>query len=71
MVTIDVNLAPKELTISCVFVAIGCIAVFLRFVARHITKAGYGWDDWTMLIACIVFLVNQGLGLRGSICHST
>jgi hypothetical protein len=36
-------------TISIVFIFVNTIMVILRFYARSITKASYGWDD------CLVF----------------
>ena len=35
------------------------IAVLLRFVARHLTKASLGGDDWTILVG----LVSAAKGL--------
>lgn len=29
------------------------ISVVLRFIARYVARAGYWWDDWTILVALV------------------
>ena len=36
------------------FAILGGLAVVLRFVARTLVKAKYGWDDWWIVLALLV-----------------
>lgn len=65
MPTIDQSQAPAVLATSYIFITISTVAVGLRFISRYLAKASYGWDDWTILVALILFLVGEGLELRG------
>ncbi|GAP83924.1 putative plasma membrane protein Pth11-like protein [Rosellinia necatrix] len=42
-------------------------AVGLRFYARHMTRAGYSWDDWTALAALLFTLGLNGIFLGATI----
>lgn len=40
---------PAILATGSVFTTLSVLAVILRFVARRIKRAQFGWDDWTIL----------------------
>jgi hypothetical protein len=48
----------KLVTISIVFIILNCVFVLLRFYARSITRATYGWDDYLIIAG---FISNIGL----------
>ena len=48
-----------------VVIPLAIICVALRFYTRHITKAGYGWDDWLILCSVVVMIVAAALLLWG------
>ncbi|KAI2464980.1 hypothetical protein F4781DRAFT_411141 [Annulohypoxylon bovei var. microspora] len=51
-------------TIVGVIVAVlAVLSVALRFYARYYTKAGFGWDDWLILLAVIAIIVTDILVL--------
>lgn len=43
------------------------IAVAGRFYSRWITKVGFGWDDWTILITLIMSIVPGILTMWGTL----
>ncbi|KAN0066797.1 hypothetical protein V8E54_015086, partial [Elaphomyces granulatus] len=43
----------KLVTISIVFIILNSVFVILRFYARSITKAAYGWDDYLIIASFI------------------
>jgi hypothetical protein len=65
MSSIDNHLAPAILGTACTFMVLCTASVTLRFVARHITGALYGSDDWTMLAAFVLYIITMGMELRG------
>ena len=42
------------LTIALIVVT--TVVVVLRLVARKISAVGFGWDDWTIVLALVSFL---------------
>lgn len=66
MVAVDTTQAPAILATGCVFTALGVLSVLLRFVARRIKRAKIGWDDWTILAALVMFIICEGLELKGA-----
>ncbi|KAH8700939.1 hypothetical protein BGW36DRAFT_406079 [Talaromyces proteolyticus] len=57
--------APAIWFTGFVFGALSTVAVILRFTSRLIKTAHCGWDDWTILLAQVIFIVALGLELRG------
>jgi hypothetical protein len=45
-------------TAAIAFIAVNTLFVVLRFYARHITKAGLGWDDFFISVG---YVFNIGL----------
>ncbi|KAL5339240.1 hypothetical protein BJX70DRAFT_364791 [Aspergillus crustosus] len=45
---------------TIVTVVLATIAVCLRFLSRHIAKAGYWWDDW-VIVSSVIF--NWGMAV--------
>lgn len=58
--------APAIIATAVVFMGVGAVAVALRFLARSIKKTFFGWDDWSILIALLLFILATGLELKGS-----
>ncbi|TGJ80466.1 hypothetical protein E0Z10_g8296 [Xylaria hypoxylon] len=52
---------------TVLFTVIVIAVVALRFYARRITRAGYGWDDWTALAALFFTLALNGIFLGATI----
>ena len=50
---------------SYVFGSLSILAVVLRLVSRYIKRMKCGWDDWTILLALMIWLIFLGLELRG------
>ncbi|KAL8964538.1 MAG: hypothetical protein Q9183_004385 [Haloplaca sp. 2 TL-2023] len=44
---------PEVVAAVTVLTVLATIAVALRFLARHVARAQYGWDDWLMLLALV------------------
>ncbi|KAF2963518.1 hypothetical protein GQX73_g10049 [Xylaria multiplex] len=55
------------LVMTVLFTIIIIAVVVLRFYARHITRAGYGADDWTALAALLFTLGLNGIFLGATI----
>ena len=49
--------------VGALVIVLALVSVALRFYARHYTAAGYGWDDWLILLAVIATLVTDALVL--------
>lgn len=52
-------------------IVLDIITVASRFYSRWITKVGFGWDDWTILIALIIGIVPGVLTMWASSIHAT
>jgi len=52
--------------VGALVLALAVVSVAARFYTRHFTKAGFGWDDWLILLALIVTIVTDILELCGS-----
>ncbi|KAL8849902.1 MAG: hypothetical protein Q9221_005168 [Calogaya cf. arnoldii] len=50
--------APMMLAVFSVFLVLPLIAVSLRFLARRITRVSLWWDDWLLLVAAIIVILN-------------
>lgn len=48
-------------------IVLGIITVAGRFYSRWITKLGFGWDDWTILIAMVIGIVPGALTMWGAL----
>jgi hypothetical protein len=48
---INANNSPKIIGVSIFLMVLATTFVVLRFVARHLSKAGLWWDDWLILAA--------------------
>ncbi|KAI0814412.1 hypothetical protein GGR55DRAFT_631731 [Xylaria sp. FL0064] len=55
------------IAMTVLFTILITTAVVLRFYARHMTRAGYGWDDWTALVALFFTLALNGIFLGATI----
>ena len=44
---------PRIIGTSVTLIVISTLALVLRFVARHLSRAGLWWDDWTILAALV------------------
>ena len=47
------NQQPNLIATIVLCLALPCIAVFLRFLARWLNHAGYTADDWLILLALV------------------
>ena len=52
---------PNLIATIVLCLALPCIAVVLRFVARWSNRASYGWDDWLIALA-LVLLFRRNAG---------
>ena len=43
----------KMYALAVVMTLLATVATALRFYSRHIKKAGFSWDDWTLLPALV------------------
>ncbi len=50
---LNANQGPKVDAIAITCFSLAVAAVFLRFLARILTKASLWWDDWTVLAALV------------------
>ncbi|KAI4234674.1 MAG: hypothetical protein L6R40_006680 [Gallowayella cf. fulva] len=50
--------APMMLAVFCVFFLLPLIAVTLRFVSRRISHLHLWWDDWLILAAAVIVILN-------------
>ncbi|KAI1454243.1 hypothetical protein F4805DRAFT_328688 [Annulohypoxylon moriforme] len=49
--------------IGVLLVILALFSVIFRFYARYHTKAGFGWDDWLILLALITIIISDILVL--------
>ena len=49
-----------------VLIALDIVTVAGRFYARWFTKAGFKWDDWTILIAMLSGIIPGALTIWGA-----
>ena len=47
------NQSTRIIATSVVLILFSTIAVVLRLIARRLSKAGFWWDDWTILGALV------------------
>ena len=50
---LDDSQGPRVIATSIVLMILASLAVVLRFIARHLSRAGLWWDDWTVLAALV------------------
>ena len=50
------NKQPVYVAVAVGF-ALATGSVILRGVARHMSKASFGWDDYTIVLALVSFLI--------------
>ena len=50
--------SPLIIAISTLLIVLPTTAISLRFISRHLSKAGLWWDDWVILLA-LVGLANR------------
>ena len=60
------NQQPNLIATIVLCLALPCIAVFLRFLARWRTKAGFKADDWLIFAALVQFDSRDSESLRDS-----
>ena len=44
---------------SITLMVLSGIAVGMRFIARHLSRAGLWWDDWTILVAMVPAVLSS------------
>lgn len=49
-----------------ILIVLGIVTVGSRFYSRWFTKAGFGWDDWTILIAMVTGILPGALTIWGA-----
>lgn len=54
------------LVAGIILIVLGILTVASRFYSRWFTKAGFGWDDWTILIALLTGMVPGALTIWGT-----
>ncbi|KAI4222617.1 MAG: hypothetical protein L6R36_006005 [Xanthoria steineri] len=50
--------APLMLAVFSVFLVLPLVAVALRFLARRVTRVSLWWDDWLLLVAAVLVILN-------------
>ncbi|KAI4261988.1 MAG: hypothetical protein L6R42_002827 [Xanthoria sp. 1 TBL-2021] len=50
--------APLMLAVFSVFLVLPLIAVAMRFLARRLSRVSLWWDDWLLLVAAIIVILN-------------
>lgn len=58
---LNANQAPTIIATSAVLISLSTIAVILRFIARHLSRAGLWWDDWTILLSLVCLQVSASV----------
>ncbi|ROW13643.1 hypothetical protein VPNG_04526 [Cytospora leucostoma] len=56
---------------GAVLIVLDVVTVAGRFYSRWFTKAGFGWDDWTILIALLTCIIAGALTIWASTVSST
>ena len=56
------NKKPVYVAVAVGF-ALATGSVILRGVARHMSKASFGWDDYTIVLALVSFLISRTIFL--------
>lgn len=51
---------------GAILIALDIITVAGRFYSRWSAKAGFGWDDWTILIAMLTGILPGALSIYGA-----
>ncbi|KAJ5623772.1 hypothetical protein N7510_000081 [Penicillium lagena] len=54
------SLGPQVIGADMALLALATIAVILRFISRHISKANFWWDDWVLAVA-LIFAYSNGI----------
>lgn len=49
-----------------ILIVLGILTVASRFYSRWSAKAGFGWDDWTILIAMVTGILPGALTIWGA-----
>ncbi|KAL8734015.1 MAG: hypothetical protein Q9166_001776 [cf. Caloplaca sp. 2 TL-2023] len=50
--------APMMLAVFSVFLVLPLVAVTLRFLARRVSRVSLWWDDWLLLVASVIVILN-------------
>lgn len=50
-----------------VLIALDIVTVVGRFYSRWSTKAGFGWDDWTIVVALLTGILTGALVIWGAL----
>lgn len=51
---------------GAILIVLGIVTTASRFYSRWFTKAGFGWDDWTILIAMLTGILPGALTIWGA-----
>lgn len=51
---------------GAILIVLDIITVATRFYSRWSTKAGFGWDDWTILTALLTGILAGALTIWGA-----
>ena len=49
----DVNKGPRLIILDSIELSLSVTAVALRLITRKFLSKFVGWDDWTIVIACV------------------
>ena len=61
----NANEATATTAVGALVIVLAVVSVALRFYTRHFTGAGFGWDDWLIMLALIATIVTDILVLCG------
>ena len=64
--TVAMGSGDAALVAGGVLIALDIVTVAGRFYARWFTKAGFKWDDWTILIAMLSGIIPGALTIWGA-----
>jgi hypothetical protein len=53
--------------VGALVIVLAVVSVALRFYTRHFTGAGFGWDDWLILLALICTIATDVVALYGQL----
>lgn len=56
---------------GAILVVLDIVTVASRFYSRWFTKAGFGWDDWTILVAMLSGILPVALTIWGAFSSSS
>ena len=61
----DDDEGPLVMRISVAFICLSGTAVFLRYLARRVTRNPWSWDDWMIVVALMFAWTNPILEIIG------